>query len=529
MPWPNRNDAGSLMREGCAMLGTGNYGDAEALFRQVLAALPNSAEAHCNLAAALQETGRSEEARGHLHIAITLEPNYGLAHFNLGVALRSMSRLKDAMQSFSRAVSLMPRDFDSHLNLAEVLLELRDPDIALKHARRAVGLNSGKSAAHNVLGLAFLALGRLDEARKCFNRTISLKPNSPDAHNNLGTTFKRLNKLEESVTHYRRALALDPNYAEAHLNEALSQLLMGNLRIGWEQHEWRWKCKRAQSLEFNYSRPLWLGGQDIRGKTILLHAEQGLGDTLQFVRYAPAVAEQGARVLLLVQPSLKSLLSGVAGVESTYASRQALPDFDLHCPLMTLPLAFSTELATIPRTIPYIRAPENHLAKWREAFSSVEKPKIGIAWSGNPIHTDDRNRSLPLSLFRQIFSEVECEFHILQTAINESDSLVLSATAEVVDHRSRIEDFSDTAAVVENLDLIVTVDTSVAHLSGAMGKPTWILLPFSPDWRWLLDRTDSPWYPTARLYRQGTIGNWESALSRVRADLMKFVGKRLLR
>ena len=299
-------------------------------------------------------------------------------------------------------------------------------------------------------------------------------------------------------------------------------LLAGDFSTGWREHEWR--LKSHPELQRAFVQPLWLGDTPLAGKTILLHAEQGLGDTLQFCRYAPLVAAQGARVVLEVQTPLVELLRDLAGIASVVARGEPLPAFDLHCPLLSLPLAFGTTLDTIPAHIPYLHAPSERMAAWQARLGATTRPRIGLVWSGNAGHKRDRARSIPLYALMPLF-DLDAAFVSLQKEVRAADAAVLQQTAKIIDVSPALETFADTAALIAQLDLVIAVDTSVAHLTGALGKPLWLLLPAAPDWRWLTARDDSPWYPTARLFRQTDTRVWGPVVARMRAALQEMVAR----
>jgi hypothetical protein len=335
-----------------------------------------------------------------------------------------------------------------------------------------------------------------------------------------------MKRLDEALASYERALALKPDDADIHLNEAFVRLLAGDFERGWRKNEWRWESapsgllnRSSGMLRRNFPQPLWLGAEAIEGKAILLYGEQGLGDTIHFCRYVPLVAERGARVILEVAEPLRVLMSGLAGASHCIARGEAPPDFDLQCPLLSLPLAFGTRLETIPRETPYLTAPAP--ARDWEALLG-DRPRIGLAWSGNALHKNDRRRSVALAALAPLF-DIAATFVSLQPDARPADAAALAARSDVLDLGPALANFADTAALISHLDLVISVDTAVAHLAGALGRPVWILLPFIPDWRWLIDRDDSPWYPTARLFRQTEIREWHGVVERVRDALREFV------
>ena len=315
-----------------------------------------------------------------------------------------------------------------------------------------------------------------------------------------------------------------------HLNAGLCRLLIGDFARGWQEHEWRWKTAQLKADERDFPQPLWLGVDDIAGKTILLHAEQGLGDTLQFCRYVPRVVERGARVILWVPITLRELMCTLPCAVQVVSHGDPLPAFDLHCPLLSLPLAFGTRLETIPSQTPYLSAADNKRNAWRDHLGRHERPRVGLAWAGDPrkhlpgANRIDRQRSLPFDQLAPILEVRGCEFYSLQKGDDVVAQLHDSALPHgVVDWSAEFHDFSDTAALIANLDLIITVDTAVAHLAGALGKPVWLLNRYNTCWRWLLDREDSPWYPTARLFRQDATRDWAAVIARAAAALQDYV------
>jgi hypothetical protein len=327
--------------------------------------------------------------------------------------------------------------------------------------------------------------------------------------------------MDEALTSYRKSIALKPDYALAHWSLAVNRLRFGDFKTGWAEGEWRWKCPGLPIIERKFGCPLWLGAEPIRGKTILLHSDQGLGDALQFCRYVPLVAAMGAHVILEVQSELRELVSGLDGVSTVVPRGEALPDFDLHCPLASLPLAFDTSVDTIPSTTPYVSVGD-YAQAWKNRLTSVRSPRVGLVWSGNPDHNNDRNRSIALETLLPLL-DADVGFVSLQKDARQADRAILDQRKEILDLGPELKSFVDTAAVVSHLDLVISVDTSVAHLAGALGRPVWILLPYVPDWRWLLHRTDSPWYPTARLFRQSETRDWRTVIQQVCTELNSLV------
>jgi hypothetical protein len=384
-------------------------------------------------------------------------------------------------------------------------------------------------------------LNRLEAALDSYARAIAIDGALAQAYVNRGNVLRQLQRPDEALASCNRALALRPADAEAHLNKALALLAMGDLAAGWREYEWRWRCpdNALFKVKRNFAQPLWLGEEPLAGKAILIHSEQGLGDTLQFCRYVSKVAALGARVFFEVQAPLKRLLAHLEGVTRLLARGDPLPAFDCHCPLLSLPLAFHTSLSSIPAKVPYLRSrsdssrPDRRMC-WQEKLGAKSKPRVGLVWSGGfrPDQPEtwsvNNRRNIPLRLFAPL-KHPGIEFHSLQKG-QPAESELTDLAAEkwdgpaLIDHTTVLQDFADTAALIEELDLVISVDTSTAHLAGAMGKPVWILDRFDSCWRWMLGRSDSPWYPTARLYRQDRQGDWSTVIDRVRADLHQRFG-----
>jgi hypothetical protein len=350
-----------------------------------------------------------------------------------------------------------------------------------------------------------------------------LQPYDTDALVNRGVTLHDLKRFDEALASHNRAIALRPDHADAHFFGGLSRLLAGDFGRGWIEYEWRRKGASTGPSRRDFAQPLWLGGAEIAHKTVLLHSEQGFGDTIQFCRYAPLVAARGARVILEVEEPLRGLLTGLAGTARVVAKGERLLDFDLRCPLLSLPLAFGTQLETIPSAGPYLRAPDQALVKWGARLPIKRRPRIGIAWAGNAKHIRDRERSIDLRGLLPLM-DADATFVSLQKEVRAADMETLKQSADIIHFGHELESFSDTAALISHLDLVISVDTAIAHLAGALGRPVWILLNYVPDWRWLLDRDDSPWYPSARLFRQSETREWNSVIARVGDALLKSIG-----
>jgi hypothetical protein len=393
---------------------------------------------------------------------------------------------------------------------------------ALEKFQAALALEPNNSVIFNNRGVCYFSLDLFEDAIQSYKLATALEPRYVEAHNNLGNALVKLFQHEEALQCYDQALALDPGYAEAYWNKALALLQVGRFSEGWVLHESRWAKPSFQPIVRHFPQAIWDGSFPIDGKMLLLHAEQGLGDTLQFVRYVEMVKTLGARVVLEVQAPLVSLFDGLFVAESLVKQGDPLPSFDCHCPLMSLPLAFQTTLSSVPSAVPYLKPSSEKERFWAEKLGPTTQLRVGLVWSGDPRHQNDKQRSIALSELMAALPP-GFEYVSLQSEIRDSDSQALKESDRLVHFGSELKDFSDTAALCAQMDVVVCVDTSVAHLSGALGKPTFLLLPYNPDWRWLLERSDSPCYPTMHLYRQTQLGSWHSALENVSADLLKIV------
>ncbi len=445
-------------------------------------------------------------------------PQHGFGWKLLGVILKLQHRHGPALRAMHRAMQLLPNDEEAHSNLGMALADANELPAAEIFLRHAIALNPRHVQAHSNLGNLLSRQGRLAEAEACQRQALEIEPDHVAALCNLGSTLHDLGRIEEADASYRRVLEINPDCAQAQWNAGTSKLLTGKFAEGWQQYEWRWQTDTFLATKRHFKQAQWLGRQSLQGKTILLHAEQGLGDTLQFCRYAKVVAAQGATVILHVPAALKSVLSGLAGVTHLITDDEPLPLFDFHCPLLSLPLACGTTLTNIPADSPYLFAQASTAAMWRDRLPATDLPRVGVAWSGNPLHRHDYKRSIALSDFAELFDD-QAQFVCLQKEVRNSDLVALNAHSEVVYVGDALQDFAQTAALIDLMDLVITVDTAVAHLAAAMGKTVWILLPFQADWRWLTRRSDSPWYPSVRLFRQAEMGDWKSVIDEVRQAL----------
>lgn len=512
--WPGQFDALHLL--GLLKLQNGKAGEAHRLITTALAINPASADALANLGLALGALKRPADALVSFDKALALEPDHFEALANRGNVLLDLGRNDDALACFDRVLAREPRHLPARVNRGNALLALGQPDAAIGEYDAALAMNPNDMMAHFNRATALFRTGRSAESIAGFDRLLSLVPAHAEALSSRGLALQAMGRHDDALASYAKAIALDKDYVDAHANEALALLTLGNYRRGFAQYEWRWR--RAGMPRRGFGKPLWLGEYSVQRKTILLHAEQGLGDTIQFARYAPLLARGNAAVVLEVQPELKDLMAHLDGV-TVLARGDPLPPFDVHTPLGSLPLAFKTELAMVPTGIPYLRVSAERIAKWRPRLEALSGKRIAIAWAGNAAHMNDRNRSIALARLRPLFSALGVTFVSIQRELRDNEREVLDSEANIAHLGAELEDFSDTAAVMALSDLVISVDTSVAHLAGAMGRPLWVLLPSWPDWRWTLDRDASPWYPDARLFRQRADGDWDSVIEQVGSEI----------
>ena len=495
--------------------------DALASYDRALALDPRLFQTWFHRGNVLRELARFTEALASYDEALRLEPNYAEALYNRGVLLERAAQPQAALASYERALAVYPDFHQAHFNRGGLLKESGDLDEALAAYDRALEANDNHAEAHANRAVVLQELGRLDAALAGYDRALSIRADHAETHFNRGTLLRQLARLDAALASYDRAIAIRPDYAEAHFERAGVLLSQGDYARGWPHYEWRWKCANrfAMGEERHFVEPLWLGETSIAGKRLLIHCEQGLGDTLQFCRFAKQAADLGAVVILEVQPPLEALLRSLDGVSELVVRGARLPPFDYQCPLMSLPLALHTTLETLPRPTRYLHSDPEKVAAWRARLGDASRPRIGLAWSGNATQAHDRFRSLQLAaLIRHLPREFE--YFCMQKDVRAEDEATLDANPWIARWPGYLN-FSETAALCECLDMVISVCTSIAHLSGALGRPTWVLLPFNAEWRWLQGRDDSPWYPTARLYRQPSFGDWNGVLTRLAGDLRK--------
>jgi tetratricopeptide (TPR) repeat protein len=538
------NNALALNGCGNACLDQGNASSALECFERALAANPASAWLHSNRGTALANLGRHVEALAACDTALKLEPTDAAAHHTRADVLHDLGKHQEAVDCYDRALATDPGRVRAWSNRGHALFQLRRFDAAISSYDHALSGSAGARASRRFIanayvnrGAALHEVGRFDAALDSSERAISADAGLSAAHVNRGTALYSLGLTEAAVQSYDRAIAIEPGDAAAHEGRANALLRLGRFAEGWTEYEWRWK--NSKSVLYHDRRhvttPLWLGHEAIRGKSILLHAEQGYGDTLQFCRYAQLVAAAGATVTLEVHGPLVRLMKTVDGVAQVIARGEPAPAVDYQCPLMSVPLALGTTLASIPAAIPYLRGEPELIEEWKVRLGPKRRPRVGLVWSGglrpNQPESWSVNARRNIALEKlAILKHADVEFYSLQKGQPAESELAELLRRQwdgpgLIDHTAQLTDFADTAAFIENLDLLISVDTATAHLAAALGRPVWVMSRFDSCWRWLLDRDDSPWYPTLRLYRQNTPGVWEDVVQRVRSDLGTLVAR----
>jgi tetratricopeptide (TPR) repeat protein len=489
---------------------------------------PTYAVAHNSLGAVLQGLGRLEEAEASYREALRLKPDFSEAHYNLGKVLKGQDKLDEAATCYRRALLCKPDNAEAHNNLGNILQFQEKLDEAAACYLSALRLRPEYVVAHFNLGNVLTAQDKLEEASACQQRAIRLKPDFYQAHNNLGNIRKAQGQWDQAKGCYREVLRLNPEYEEAHFNLGMLSLELGNFEEGWAEYEWRHKVKNF--LPRSFPQPRW-DGSALVGKTILLQAEQGLGDTFQFVRYVQLVKQCGGRVLLECQPPLVEIMKSCPGIDHILTSNDPVPAFDVQAPLLSLPSIMKTTLATVPAPIPYLSAQPALTEYWRQELSQISGFRIGIVWQGDAKvglpwdgRAEGRRRSIPLACFEPLARLPGVRLFSLQKGHGSEQLAQRQVRLGIIDLGEKLDKgapFLDTAAVMMNLDLIISSDTSPVHLAGALGRPVWAALPFSGCWRWLHDREDSPWYPSMRLFRQKTPGDWGEVFQRIAGEIEK--------
>jgi len=527
-PAPPVSLAGLNYAEALRLHWIGQIDRAEPLYRAALALEPGHADAHYNLGLIYHSQNKLAEAVVEFREAVFARADFAEAYSNLATVIKAQGMPENALVLYRQALMLAPQNGMTHSNVGLLLNEMGRSAEAVKAFRTAIALAPDYQWAYLNFAPALLELGQHEDSLAACRRGIAANPMAALAHHNLGATFKTMNRIPESIACFRHALTLDANFAEAHF--ALGQLLLmhGEFEEGWKEYDWRWKLQEygwLRNIHGEFSKPRW-AGEDLTGKTILIYAEQGLGDALQYVRYIPRVLAKGGRVILAVHPPLIPLFAGIPGVEVVALDQVPWPEFDFHCPLLTLPMLFKTDAQSIPAEIPYLFADPDRVKRWKGRIGG-KGLKVGLVWAGNPIQRGDKMRSPGLKSVRPLFDVEGVQFVALQVGPGRKDLEGAPLPPAVLDLGPEIKDFADTAAIMKELDLMISSCTAPLHLAGALGVPTWGLIPFAPHLLWQLDRSDSPWYPSLRLYRQDAPGmDWSGVVGRMAADLADLVKRK---
>jgi tetratricopeptide (TPR) repeat protein len=519
-----RPEPEALLQQADAAYERGELERARGLCEAALRGAPGSFRAQCLMAAIAADAGQTEDGLRWARSAASGDPAAPAPHYLAGRLWQGAGRLAEAEESYRRAVELQPGHARAHNNLGCVLHMQGKLDAALAEYRKALDLDPALPQANQNYASIARDGEALQRAAQSYLRQTQASPRDAMAFTDLGNTWRELGRHREALAAYDRALSIDPDLAEAHFSRSFVLLLLGDYSAGWKDYEWRWRIPAFNAPARRFAQPTW-DGREIAGGTLLLHAEQGLGDTLQFVRYAPLVARRCAKVVLECQPELLGLMRSVRGVGQVLAQGDPLPPFGAHAPLMSLPQVFDTTLQTVPWDGPYVHADAQRVAQWRDAVrEQVAGLKVGLVWAGRPQQWDDRKRSIALDMLAPLARE-GVTFYSLQKGEAAAQASAPPPGMRLIDLTARIHDFSDTAALASLLDLVITIDTSVAHLGGAMGIPTWILTAHAPDWRYHLERSDNPWYPGTRLFRQERDGDWSGAIAAVAAELAQLAAR----
>ena len=549
-------DFETRFREARGLQEAGLYSEAKAEYEKIVLDYPNRLGPLQLLAWVNSQLGLWPESIDSLSKAIELSPNDPHSYYIMGVVMCKFGSWVAGIECFDRALDLKPNHLDALCDRGSAQLEIRQFDSALESYKCALTINNKYAAAYFGCGNALSALRRSDEATecfsaaiihnpiyyeayinlgniyheggsftnalKCFEKAILIEPNDSLAHANRSIQLKYLHRLDESLASIDIAISLKPEYYDAYWNRALTHLLMGNLKQGFRDYQYRWETKHFQPIKRNFYQPIWLGEESLKGKTVFIFNEQGFGDSIQFCRYATLIKKAGASVIYEVEDALLPLFATLDGVDRFIRVGEQIPKFDYYCPSMSLPIGFGTEINSVPCSIPYLHADEEKIRTWENKLGVRKRLRIGLCWSGSPTHRGDKRRSIPLI---ELFSYLPAGFEYvsLQREIRESDNFDFKNRSEIKFFTQDLIDFSVTAALASTLDLVITVDTSIAHLAGALGLDTWVLLPHTPDWRWMLARDDSIWYPTMKLYRQEKDRDWNSCLVKLGQDLSNFL------
>ena len=505
------------------------HGEALRAYDLVLALQSDFHDALFRRGNVLRQLQRHMEALDCYKRLLAVQPQHAGAWFKQGNSLNDLGRLPEALHCYERAVEVDPDYREAWFNLANMHHAAEHVPAAMAAYERALAIEPDFIEAIVNRAILLAEQGRHTAALDAYNRALQLLPDYTDALFNRAVTLAELQRYQEAINDYARLGPDDAHFISAQWNSALCHLKLGNFAVGWRQYEWRWRSDQMRSAQAAFAQPLWLGEQNLQGLTILLHAEQGFGDTIQFVRYAPLLQQQGARVIVQVQAALQSLLADLPGVSLVIADHETPPSYDLHCPLMSLPLACAAFAENAMAQSRYLQADAHKSAAWKQRLPANGKPRVGLVWAGSNARNTlpatrrlDAVRSMPFATLAPLINNTDADFYSLQLGAAATRQLQQHPLASrVIDHSSSLHDFAETAALIDNLDLVIAVDTAVAHLAAALGKPVCLLNRFNSCWRWQMDRLDSPWYPSMRLFGQPRPGDWETPVTQVRLALQQ--------
>ncbi|TWH47596.1 tetratricopeptide repeat protein [Sporomusa sp. KB1] len=519
----NQSEALRQLSQGKTLTGQGLPEDAVQYYQEAVVLCPDNADLWYQLGTTLLALQKLSEAAQALQQAIALKPDFAKAYNNLGGALKKQGLYEDAIQWYEKGLALCPERAQLWYNLGTTLLAVPRLSEAARALQQAITLQPDLARAYTNLGNVLLKMRKLSEAVKVLQQAIELQPDCAEAYNNLGFALQSQGKVADAIAAFDRAIALNPTDPEVYNNRAQAILLSGNLACGFAEYEWRTKVNRYRRFYEGFdSRPRW-GGENFAGKCLLVYDEQGFGDAIQFCRYLPLVKARGGSVQFSIKQPLLRLFANFYGIDELIEQTAAAisrTQFDLTVPLMSLPHIFDTTLHTIPASVPYLTVDQHSIAAWRSKMNcSGTNLRIGLAWAGNPENIPGQIRTCGLKAMSPLAGIPGTTFYSLQKGEAAKEANTPPPGMHLIDLTDDIADFVDTAALIMNLDLVVSVDTAVAHLAGALGKPVWTLLPSDGEWRWLLDRSDTPWYPTMRLFRQSTPGDWNGVMTAVAQEV----------
>jgi tetratricopeptide (TPR) repeat protein len=505
---------------GNALMKLNRATEAIAEYRAALATRPEYPEAMRNLSGLLSQTGSVDEAIDLARRSISLQPDSPHAWYNLGRALHCQNRFDEAADALSRAIALDPRFPQAYSELGEVLLRMKAPDKAIDTFNQSLAIEPN-AVLHYRIAIALLQQGKREEAIAACLKAESLGFADQNLFNTLGTIHHQLGQIDKAIEYFKKALSIQPDFPLAQWNLGVLQLLKGDFREGWLGYESRWKANSIL-LPARYSLERIWDGRELKNRRIVIDCEQGFGDCIQFIRYTPLIAQRGGKPIVTAFPELRRLFRTVPCLDEIICPPEEIPPFDLQCPLASLPRLFETTLQNIPANVPYI-FPDTVLAeRWRTRVPQDGRVKVGLVWSSKAQSRDHAAHSPGLAQLAPLGAVSNTWFCSLQKGPAAADTVAPPEGLQIIDWTAELQDFADTASLIASLDLIICCDTAVAHLAGAMGKPVWLLLSFVPDWRWLLDREDSPWYPSMRLFRQPRQGDWQTPIKRIAHDLRAY-------